>query len=553
MTESADCDNPTPAPGGSGAVTDTKSGAVEKEAEAVSFKHEFRRYIWQRAWFQTFLAVLVIFLVLSYVLPGVLGLLYEVRSVLVPVLIALALAYIMNPVLRFAEARLRVGRLAGTISLLLLALVLFTVLMVTAVPLMVSQGSDLFNTIQTAWPRYVDRLLAKIEQKRQEEDTGRVQVESDPPPESTPESTPEVAQGPPAARQTADAEAGDSGAAPTEKSEAGESRPVAGDEAAVVDPVLEVAAEVIVRVDGDQPPSTEDGNPGDTKKSDPDASPTTPFATQLDSDEEANEAEGNGDGSLVNRFIDPDRNRRLLEMSVNSLQKLDGSVVAAWAMRSLDIGVGLVGSAISFTTYLALSAIIILFCFFFFSWKFDAILAWFESFIPRSSHDHTLDMLRKMDLAVSSFVRGRVIQSLVMMVVLVIGWLWADVPYWFLLGVITGVMNLVPFLPAVGWIVAVVLTVMATLTTGGDFSFGLIVWPSVVYFVAQGLDGWVVEPFVQGKATNLDPLTVLLVVLIGGTLAGLLGMLLAIPLAACMKILSQEMILPKLRGMAAES
>lgn len=549
MTESADCPEPTPgnpqATAGSGA---SESKAAEPVSGAVSSKPEFRRYIWQRAWFQTLLAVLVVFLVMSYVLPGVLGLLYEVRSVLVPVLIALALAYIMNPVLRFAEAKLRIGRLAGTISLLLLALVLFTVITVTAVPLMYSQGSDLFNTIQSAWPRYVDRLLAKIEQKRKEEETGRVYVESES--ENEPDADKDAQQIEASAVVT-------ESVTPQEEADstAGEQPAISGDEAAVVDPVLEVAAELVVQIEGDAPVG-EDGKQTEAEATAPDLMPSTPFATQREEVEEEkteSEAEAEADGSLVGRFMDPDRNRRLLEMSVNSLQKLDGSVVAAWAMYSLDIGVGLVGSAISFTTYLALSAVVILFCFFFFSWKFDAILAWFETFIPKSSHDQTIDMLRKMDLAVSSFVRGRVIQSLVMMVVLVIGWLVTDVPYWFLLGVITGVMNLVPFLPAVGWIIAVVLTVMATLTGGGDFSIWLIVGPSIAYFVAQGLDGWVVEPVVQGKATNLDPLTVLLVVLIGGTLAGLLGMLLAIPLAACIKILSQELILPKLRGMAAES
>jgi predicted PurR-regulated permease PerM len=72
----------------------------------------------------------------------------------------------------------------------------------------------------------------------------------------------------------------------------------------------------------------------------------------------------------------------------------------------------------------------------------------------------------------------------------------------------------------------------------------------VVYLIAQLADGWLVEPVVQGKATNLDPLTVMLAVIIGGSLAGLLGMLLAIPFAACGKILAREVILPELRQFA---
>ncbi|MBB6431728.1 AI-2E family transporter [Algisphaera agarilytica] len=466
MSDSADAVEPSPQP----------PEARPEPARATPGKPEFRRYVWQRRWFQTLLAALVIFLVLSYVVPGVLGMLYAVRSVLVPVLIGLALAYIVNPALRFVELKMRIGRLAGTISLMLLALVMVMVIMVTAVPTMYQQGGELLKTIQEAYPRYVDKLLARIDQK----------------------------------------EAGES-----------EQRP----DVVVVQVKPEVAAnDTEAEIDG------------------------TTQAAEIDAEADAVSPEAaEEDASIVDKFINPDRNRRLLELSVERLKGLDGSVIAGWAMQSLDIGVGLVGSAVSFTSYIALSAVVIVFCFFFFSWKFDAILKWFEPFIPRSHQAETIDMLKKMDLAVSSFVRGRLIQSLVMMVILIVGWWIADVPYWFLLGVVTGLMNLVPFLPAVGWILALILAVITTLANGGDFTVALILWPSVVYFAAQSLDGWVVEPLVQGQATNLDPLTVMLVVLVGGTLAGLLGMLLAIPLAACVKILSREMLLPRLRKVAAEA
>ncbi len=486
MSESADAVEPS----------ETAPPPHPAKAEATN-KPEFRRYVWQRRWFQTLLAALVIFLVLSYVVPGVLGMLYAVRSVLVPVLIGLALAYIVNPVLRFSEAKLRVGRLAGTISLMLLALVVVMVIMVTAVPTMYNQGGQLLNTIQEAYPRYVDKLLSRIDQQN---------------PEGSAEAT-------------------------TDNVEPANSNPM-------IDTLAEAATDAAESDHSSDSAHAESYGGGAKAQA---------AIKKRDLSTEDQSAEADADTSFVDKFIDPDRNRRLLELSVERLKGLDGSVIAGWAMQSLDIGVGLVGSAVSFTSYLALSAVVIAFCFFFFSWKFDAILGWFEPFIPRSSHDHALAMLKKMDLAVSSFVRGRLIQSLVMTVLLLIGWWWAGVPYWFLLGVLTGLMNLVPFLPAVGWLLALILTVMTTLVNGGDFTMALIIWPSVAYFVAQGLDGWVIEPVVQGQATNLDPLTVMLVVLVGGTVAGLLGMLLAIPLAACVKILSRELLLPKLRSVAAEA
>ncbi|MEM7626378.1 MAG: AI-2E family transporter [Planctomycetota bacterium] len=474
---------------------------------------EFRRYVWQRRWFQSLLAVLVIFLVLSYVLPGILGLLYAVRSVLVPVLVGLALAYIINPVLRFAELRLKIGRLAGTISVMLLALVVLAAVLVSAVPLMYKQGGQLIETIQVDFPLYGEKLLERIDENLPDLDASNG-TDSNAAPPSRPAGPAEAPS-----ELTPLLPAADAKVALGERAEAVDSPVSTGSDESIVS-----AAEGQPDVAVSENETVEDGG-------------------SLSERAEA----------ALDELIDPGRNRRLLELIVERLRGLDGSTMASWAVQSLDIGVGLVGSAISFTSYLALSAVIVGFCFFFFSWKFDAILGWFADFIPATSKPQTLDMLKKMDEAVSSFVRGRVIQSVVMMIVLSIGFPVAGVPYWFLLAVATGLMNLVPFLPAVGWIVALILTVMTTLANGGDFTLGLLLWPSVAYIAAQSLDGWIVEPVVQGQATNLDPLSVMLVVLIGGTLLGLLGMLLAIPLAACIKILAREMLLPKLRGLAAEA
>jgi predicted PurR-regulated permease PerM len=499
--------------------------------------------VWHHRWFQALLAALVIFVVLSFVLPGVFGLLYAVRSVLVPLLIGLALAYICNPLLRFAERRLKIGRLAGTMSLMLLALVLAATILVYAVPVLFTQGSQLINAVQKAYPSYVDQLMRQIEAETGDTPAGRAEVEEDD---------------------------GDD-----------------DDDAALVDasqtlqPFVAVAEEVVkdtINGSGDGPAATDPAGgqpgtragpgspPGDAPDAaaddDPNPSPPTDRPASAGAPASADEAgpgpideaEGLGDVDVPNTFftrlLEQERNRRIMEASVNRMRELDWSVIAAWLMQSLDVGVGLVGTAIGLTSYFMLAGVVIAFCFFFFSWKLDAMIAWFQPYIPEHSREKTLHVFGKMDEAVSSFVRGRVIQSLIMMVVLIAGWWIAGVPYWFLLGVVTGVLNLVPFLPAVGWLVALLLTVLSALSVGEGFTLGLVLWPTVVYAIAQGLDGWLVEPWVQGKATNLDPLTVLLAVLIGGSLLGLVGMLLAIPLTACIKILMREVALPRLKRMA---
>lgn len=486
-------------------------------------------YIWQRRWFQIMLASVVVFIVLAYVVPGAIGALYAVRSVLVPVLVGLGLAYIVNPVLRFAGREAGIGRLAGTISIMLIALVVIATLMVTAVPLMYEQGKSLTLTVQDKYPTYIEKVLDRLDQQFPVDEIDAA-VLPGAEPEADAESGAGRRAGPdaasePASRPRSEADGGPAGA---DAPEADADAPAATGAEASGTPeatkLLDTAADA-ARADGD----TGTAEKLEAVANDPDATP------------------------LVENVLKQQRTRRLLGMAVEKLRGLEGDKLATFAQQSFNVGVGLVGTAVGFTSYLALAAVVVTFCFFFFSWKFDAILGWFEPFIPGRSREHTLAMLRKMDLAVSSFVRGRLIQSLVMMTVLAIGWWLVDVPYWFLLGVLTGLLNVVPFLPAAGGLLAVILTVMTALANGGDFTWGLLLWPALVFVIAQGLDGYLVEPVVQGKATNLDPLSVMLVVLVGGSLAGLLGMLLAIPLAACIKILMQELVLPKARAIAAEN
>ncbi len=215
----------------------------------------------------------------------------------------------------------------------------------------------------------------------------------------------------------------------------------------------------------------------------------------------------------------------------------------------LGAGIGVVGTAVGSAFYLGLVAVVGAFSFFVFSVHFNDIVAWFGTFISPQYRDQSADVFCRMDETVSAFVRGRLIQSLAMAIILTVGWSLAGVPYWLLLGLIGGLLNLVPYAASTVWLGAIGLTWIDALSGNTGMSVvGVFVLPSLVYFVGQIVDGWVIEPIVQSKATNMNPLTVLLAVLIGGSLAGVLGMMLAIPAAACIKILTQELLLPRLRA-----
>jgi predicted PurR-regulated permease PerM len=160
-----------------------------------------------------------------------------------------------------------------------------------------------------------------------------------------------------------------------------------------------------------------------------------------------------------------------------------------------------------------------------------------------------------MDKAIAAFFRGRLVIATIIGVLLSVGWFLTGVPYWFFLGMLTGLLNIVPYLSVLTWPIAILLKYVETINSPEAASAGfasVALWPSVVYFGVQLLDNWILTPWIQsGGDIKMNPATVLVVVLIGGTLAGTWGLLFAIPVAACIKIFLEEVVLPPLREWAA--
>jgi len=191
------------------------------------------------------------------------------------------------------------------------------------------------------------------------------------------------------------------------------------------------------------------------------------------------------------------------------------------------------------------------FYFFFFSLWFPDVVTFVDSMIPESSRDAVLPLLSRFDRAVAGFVRGRLFIAFLLGIVFAVGWSLAGVPYAVLLSLITAVLCLVPFISVIMLPVAIGLLAATQLDLDPEARmawWGMLLWPTVVFAVAQLLDGWILQPVILGKTTDLDPVTIFVAVLAGGAVLGLYGMLIAIPVAACVKILLVDLVIPKLRA-----
>jgi predicted PurR-regulated permease PerM len=241
-----------------------------------------------------------------------------------------------------------------------------------------------------------------------------------------------------------------------------------------------------------------------------------------------------------------------LDETIRKLQ-LDPKQIVGQLFRTTGRAVGILTFIFNTASYWLLSIALVGLYLFLFSWHYNTSLAKLSLYVPASRKERVFAILKRMDDAIGDFFRGRLLVAIIMGVLLSAGWFLTGVPYWFFLGMLTGFLAIVPYLSVISWPVAVILKYVDTLT-GGTADGGIlqiVVWPSLVYGVVQLLEGWILTPWIQSGQTNLSAVTIILVVVIGGVVAGVLGMLLAIPVAACIKIFFEEVVLPKLQRWAA--
>jgi predicted PurR-regulated permease PerM len=132
--------------------------------------------------------------------------------------------------------------------------------------------------------------------------------------------------------------------------------------------------------------------------------------------------------------------------------------------------------------------------------------------------------------AVGSFVRGQMLVSAIVGVASSIGMWVIDLPFWLLVGILAGVLNLIPFAgPIVGGALAAIVALLH-----GNVTQAIV---AVVIFTAiQQVDNHVITPMVQRARVSLSPLVIVLALVIGGSLAGLVGVLIAVPFTAAVRI-----------------
>ena len=410
--------------------------------EGVRGRELTRIHLWQIQWVRDMLVVASV--------VGVLWLGYALRFVTVPLLVALGLAYLVEPLVQFLCRRTRMTRPAAVGGILATFGVGLVVILLVTVPVLVSQTTSLVQNVRAG---KFDGMLEKVER-----------------------ALPEAYQG---------------DVARIREALVGARRP---------------------------------GAPSDVESAEPAQRPASTMP------------------EAVAPAPRPDTPAVVVRSDVPLLESVLGPTATSAIARIADI------------TALAFAAFLVPFYFWFFSIGFPDTISFLHSLVPQAHRPRVEELAKDMDRAVSAFVRGRIVIAGIMGVLLAVGWKVGGVPYAFTLGFLGGLLSIVPYLGALAAVPAVALLSVDQLSLPEAERmawYWMIGGPVLVFVIVQSIEGYLLTPVIAGRATNLGPVSVFVAVLAGASLAGVYGMLLAIPAAACIKILASEMLMPALREWAA--
>lgn len=174
----------------------------------------------------------------------------------------------------------------------------------------------------------------------------------------------------------------------------------------------------------------------------------------------------------------------------------------------------------------------------------DDLVARVGDLLPRDVERVATPLARECDEVVSAFLRGQLLVMLALGIVYGVGLWLVGLEFAFIIGLVAGLANIVPYL---GFIVGITAATIATVFQFDPFWLPLL-GVAAVFSVGQMLEGFVLTPWLVGDRIGLHPVAVIFAILAGGQLFGFTGILLALPVAAMIVVALRHAHEPYLRS-----
>ncbi len=188
----------------------------------------------------------------------------------------------------------------------------------------------------------------------------------------------------------------------------------------------------------------------------------------------------------------------------------------------------LVNQSISLVVGIFASFIILLYIFFILL-DYESIANGWSKLVPAKHRGFVQAIANDVEVSMNRYFRGQALVAFLVGILFSIGFLIIDFPLAIGFGLFIGLLNMVPYLQLVALVPTVLLALLKAADTGQNF-WVILALAMVVFCVVQVIQDAIIVPKVMGKITGLNPAVILLSLSVWGSLLGILGMIIALPL-----------------------
>lgn len=207
------------------------------------------------------------------------------------------------------------------------------------------------------------------------------------------------------------------------------------------------------------------------------------------------------------------------------------SKVTTWATSFLNNAVSGVGSFVGTLTEIVLAVVTTPFILFYLLRDGKRLPDYLMRFIPNSLQPQTRMVMKEMNSQVASYIRGQIIVSCCIGVLLYIGYLIIGLEYSLVLAIVAACTAVVPYL---GPAIAITPALIVAMVTSPFMLLKMVfVWTAV-----QLIEGKFISPQIMGKSLKIHPVTIIFVIIFAGKMFGVLGIILAVPGYAVLKVIA---------------
>lgn len=177
------------------------------------------------------------------------------------------------------------------------------------------------------------------------------------------------------------------------------------------------------------------------------------------------------------------------------------------------------------------ASLIILLYTFFILLDYEALSEGWIKLLPSRHREYVSNLVNDVKTSMNRYFRGQALIALCSGVLSCIGFLIINLPMPIVMGLLVGVLTLIPYLKVIALIPTILLTFLKSASTGDSFWL-LLVYLIIVLAIVQIIEDTFLVPHIMGKITGLNPAIILLSLSIWGSLLGITGMIIALPITS---------------------